>query len=44
MSKKIFKKFLKKRVERVKKAINKNIIDFDKHRKIAPGRPNQGRQ
>lgn len=41
MSKKIFKKFLIKRVEKIKKAkINKGI----KHRKIAPGRPNQGRR
>jgi len=39
MSKTIFKKFLKKRIEKIKKAkINKSIIKFDKHRKIAPGR------
>lgn len=43
--KKLFKKFLKKRTERVKKAkVSGNIINFDKHRKIAPGHPNQGRR
>jgi len=41
MSKEIFKKFLKiKSKKTVKAKINKSI----KHRKIAPGHPNQGRR